>query len=48
MKIHGILESKMKKQCEEKNLGNSVYLCIYCHVQSLSVHILSICKSKAS
>ncbi len=39
---------KWKNSVKTKNSGNSVYLRIYCHVLSIPVHILSICKSKAT
>jgi hypothetical protein len=39
MTVHRMVESKMKKQCEEKEFGNSVHLSIYAHVLSMSKHI---------
>ncbi len=39
MTVHRMVESEMKKQCEEKNSGNSVHKHIYCHVLSISKHI---------
>ncbi len=38
MTVHRMVESKMKKQCEEKEFGNSVHLRIFGHVLSISKH----------
>ncbi len=35
MTVHGMVESKMKNSVKKYNLGNSVYLRIYCHALSI-------------